>query len=270
MLLYLVFTLFLTIFFWSDLEHPAIQLLLRIIVILIYFLLASYYKKFGTIRQVRVFLPFLFLPFLYSETDFFNNILFEDLDIYLSHFEEKLFGSQYSVIFSQTFTNPFFAELMYFGYFSYYIMVIGLALFAYYRVDKKVGEWVGYMTIASFLIFYLIFDFIPVTGPQFFWANQLQALPDGYFFGYAIRLAQYIGERPTAAFPSSHVAICLILIWMSYKKVKSLFPILIAIGFVLVFSTIYLRAHYVVDVIAGLISAPLVYILANHIYNRLS
>jgi membrane-associated phospholipid phosphatase len=57
---------------------------------------------------------------------------------------------------------------------------------------------------------------------------------------------------------------------MAYKISKKIFVILLIIGFILIFSTVYIRAHYVIDVIAGIISAPFVYFLAKQMFKKLS
>lgn len=269
LLLYLLTTAFVIILFWSNLQSPFIHLIVRILILFLYFLAISN-SNINVYKGLRIFIPFLFLPFLYGETDFFNNILFDNLDPFFSNVEFKLFGLQPSFEFSKAIPYQIFAEAMYLGYFSYYIMILGITVYAYFHSGIDIGERVGFIIITSFLIFYLFFDFFPVTGPQFYFADCMEPLPKGYFFGSSIRLIQQLGEHPTAAFPSSHVALCFILIRLSYHYTRKLFYALLVIGIILIFSTVYLRAHYVVDVIAGIITAPLVYFLAEQMFKKLS
>ena len=53
-------------------------------------------------------------------------------------------------------------------------------------------------------------------------------------------------------------------------KNKKLFWIYIPFSILLLFSTVYIKAHYVVDVLAGLLSAPIVLSLNLFIYKKLN
>jgi len=78
-----------------------------------------------------------------------------------------------------------------------------------------------------------------------------------------------MGEGPTAAFPSSHVGIVLILLYLANKFTPKLLKWLIPISILLILSTVYIKAHYVVDVIAGILSFPTIYWLSSASYHRL-
>lgn len=63
-----------------------------------------------------------------------------------------------------------------------------------------------------------------------------------------VESVQKFGERPTAAFPSSHVGIStLILLLLIRGRHYSAFTITFPLYLILVFATIYIQAHYVVD-----------------------
>ena len=83
--------------------------------------------------------------------------------------------------------------------------------------------------------------------------------------------AKAAGERPTAAFPSSHVGvstICMLLAWRSGNR-KLLFTLLPFYVF-LCMATVYIQAHYAIDAIAGLITGVALYAVLNFISNRIS
>src|SRR4029077_18302191 len=69
-------------------------------------------------------------------------------------------------------------------------------------------------------------------------------------------------------FPSLHVAISFVVWLYAYRNSKKLFWILSPLMLSLWFSTLYLRYHYLIDVVAGLILAPLSYWLANGLFRR--
>ena len=83
--------------------------------------------------------------------------------------------------------------------------------------------------------------------------------PNGFFHQF-LEAAHEKGERPTAAFPSSHVGITVILSLLAWHTRNKPLTILALVLLLLInFATVYLRAHYVIDIIAGWISAITIY-----------
>jgi membrane-associated phospholipid phosphatase len=69
-------------------------------------------------------------------------------------------------------------------------------------------------------------------------------------------------------FPSLHVGISFVVWLYAWRNSQRLGWILSPLVLSLWVSTIYLRYHYLVDVVAGLILAPLCYGLANWLFKR--
>ncbi len=246
--------------------HLAFRVLLIVMILLLPWL-ENLYCHSARIRAIRIFLPFLFLAFFYFETDYLNNLLFKgNLDPVFSRIEFLIFGMQPSLKFADYIHNDGFAELMYFGYFSYYCLSIGIPLYLYFTIDRRIGERFAFIIITSFVIYYLFFILVPVAGPQFYFKDYPGKIPNGFIFGSLIRIIQNNAEGQTAAFPSSHVSICLMLLWGCYRYAKKLLPYVIPVAIILLFSTVYLRAHYVIDVIAGILVTPLLWQLSSLIY----
>jgi membrane-associated phospholipid phosphatase len=69
-------------------------------------------------------------------------------------------------------------------------------------------------------------------------------------------------------FPSMHVAISF-LVWLyAFRNSRLLFWVLSPLILSLWVSTIYLRYHYLIDVVAGLLLAPASFLLANWLFAR--
>ena len=214
-------------------------------------------------------LVFALMTFLYKETAMLNTLIFPKIDEFLSNLDQTIFNFQPSIEFSKHFNSLFFSELFYFGYFCYYLLPLVVFGILYKFLPQKIEEF-GFILISSFLLYYFIFIIIPAEGPQFYFT-----FPDNYIeaqgiFGNAIKLIQKNGEAPTAAFPSSHVGISWIVIFWLYqnfrKSVKYFLPFVI----LLMFSTVYIKAHYFVDVVAGFLTAPIVFFLTFKFYKFLN
>jgi membrane-associated phospholipid phosphatase len=84
--------------------------------------------------------------------------------------------------------------------------------------------------------------------------------------------AQEVGERPTAAFPSSHVGMSTITMMLAWgipnMKGRWLFWLMMPLYLLLCCATVYIKAHYLVDSIAGLITAVLLYYLTSWLYGK--
>ena len=214
-------------------------------------------------------LVFALMTFLYKETAMLNTLIFPKIDEFLSNLDQNIFKFQPSIEFSKHFNSLFFSELFYFGYFCYYLLPLVVLGILYKFLPQKIEEF-GFILISSFLLYYFIFIIIPAEGPQFYFT-----FPDNYIeaqgiFGNLVKLIQKNGEAPTAAFPSSHVGISWIVIFWLYqnfrKSVKYFLPFVV----LLMFSTVYIKAHYFVDVVAGFISAPIVFFLTFKFYKFLN
>jgi membrane-associated phospholipid phosphatase len=71
-------------------------------------------------------------------------------------------------------------------------------------------------------------------------------------------------------FPSLHVGISFVVWLYAFRNSRKLFWILSPLVLSLFVSTIYLRYHYLIDVVAGLVLAPLCFFLANWLFDHWS
>ncbi len=214
---------------------------------------------------LRNFYPLLILSYFYKETGYLNNIVFNYFDGYFVYLEKALWGMQPSIEFSKHFPQKWFSELMNFSYFFYYFLTLGIGLLAYFWNKTRLQKII-FMVAVSFLIYYLIFAFFPVKGPQF-WFYGADAKPvDSYFFSKMVKLAQHIGETQTGAFPSSHVGMSVIFLILTYKYLRKTFWVILIPVVLLWFATVYIKAHYLIDVIGGFITAPLIYWVSDKMY----
>jgi membrane-associated phospholipid phosphatase len=217
------------------------------------------------VRFFRHFYPLALLGYFYPETDYLNNVIFPNLDPLVANLEVTVFGGHPSIWFSEYFPWKWFNDLMNFGYLSYYFLIF-IVCYTVYKKSYQHFSFVLFVVVMSFYIYYLIFIIFPVAGPQYSLLPPDNQLPDAYVFRDVIKWIHRFGERPTAAFPSSHVGMLCILLYLSGKFAPKLIKWLIPFGVILVLSTVYIKAHYVIDVIAGFLSVPTLYWISSHTY----
>ncbi|MBP3829961.1 MAG: phosphatase PAP2 family protein [Bacteroidaceae bacterium] len=247
---------------------------------------------------VRTLAQMAWLIRWYPDTYEFNRSA-SNLDHLFAATEQHLFGCQPALLFSQALPQPFWSEAFNLGYWSYYPMIAALTLAALWRgwhgqggIDLRPFQRVGTTILASFFLYYAIYIFLPVAGPQFYFqAVGLDAISSGHFpalgtyfsshtemlpapgwsdgfFHQLVAQAQEAGERPTAAFPSSHIGISTIVLLLSRRFAPRLTPFLLPFWALLCCATVYIQAHYAIDALAGLFSAPIILWIANKAIGR--
>jgi len=254
--------------FCKKIENPYQLLLNRIILFaalaLIVFLSGKFKNKF--IGFVRYVTPFTLITYWYPETYYLSHeVILPNLDHFFEHLDIYLFGCSPAMEFSKAFPQAIVSEIMYFGYFSYFLIFLFTFLYFYF-VNPRNAEKSMFYCLCSFFIFYIIFTFIPVAGPQFYYNPPDDQVPDGYIFSTLMRWIQDSGEKPTGAFPSSHVGLTIITMSILFKNTKKLFFIVLPVAIILVTSTVYIKAHYLIDVIAAFIVAPMIFVASRQIF----
>ena len=257
----------------KGLDNLIPHFLVRIAVVMLIFTFAYLDKRpissNNLYKIIRRFYPLALVASIYNETGYLNNIFFDYFDSFFVKLEFQLWHTQPSLVFSEIFPQQWFSELMHLGYFSFYFLIFGLLIILYQK-DKVTGTRILSLIMISFLIYYLIFILFPVKGPQFYFSpEELNLTGHGIFYSL-VQLAQDIGETQTGAFPSSHVGMSIIALYLSFKYTRQIFPIMLVLCLILWPSTVYIQAHYLVDVIGGFLSAPVILVTAVWIEKKLS
>jgi membrane-associated phospholipid phosphatase len=186
------------------------------------------------------------------------------LDPQFAWLEQALFRSQPALIVSKSLGGgPLLNELIFFSYFFFYAMVAMGPWLLYIRRRYEEALRALFVITLSFFILYSWYAIFPVQGPKYFFP-ELRALWYGNFEGFVFtRLMKVFFANMNlagAAVPSSHVAMALIATLLNWRNNRILFWIYLPLAALLVFSTVYLYAHYVVDSILGAAAGVLLYL----------
>lgn len=235
---------------------------------------------------LRHFYPVLLYTAFFCETGNINLMFFPSyLDPAFIRADLALFGFEPGA--SLMSKLPFLpvSELLYFSYFSYYLMIVGMGLALYL---KNRHQFFHYVTVISFVFYicYVIFIFLPVVGPQVLTeempnyklppdlANLVVShpYPEGVTHGPFFHLMAWIYrvfETPGSAFPSSHVAIALCTVYFSFRYLRRIWIPHLIVAILLSIATVYCHYHYGVDVLGGILTTAILLPLANSLYKRL-
>ena len=290
MLAYWLLTTLIIVVCYTKVQNPEAMLWGRVRIL---FTTAALYAVYRMLpcrltRLARIGVQLAFLSWWYPDTYELNRML-PNLDHVFATWEQLLFGCQPALLFSQltahlpTLVSNIFSELMDLGYASYYPMIATVIIY-YFFFRYKEFQRAAFIVLAAFFIFYVVFIVVPVTGPTFYYQavgidNIAQGIfpnlgsyfnlhqecmpspgyTDGIFY-HLVENAKAAGERPTAAFPSSHVGISTILMFLAWHtRERRLFFVLLPFFVLLCISTVYIQAHYAIDALAGLLSGTIIY-----------
>jgi membrane-associated phospholipid phosphatase len=188
------------------------------------------------------------------------------LDAFFAGLDGALFGLQPAIEFSRRLQSlRWVNELFFFSYFFFYILVATGVWALFFRRRFREAERFLFTVSASFFVMYVWFAFFPVKGPKYFFPELRAVWYDnfrGYLFTGLMKGAFSRLNLAGAAFPSSHVAVALVALVLNWKHNRFLVPLYLPFTLLLCASTVYLYAHYFVDVPAGLLTGLALYFLA--------
>ncbi len=152
---------------------------------------------------------------------------------------------------------PAFTDLVYVAYVSYYALPILVAVIARRRGAAAFEGAVLTLLLAFYASFlgYLLF---PTSGPRLSPSDAARVVGGGAISD-AVRAFLLAAERTRLdAFPSGHTAIALVSAAVGARVAPRHGPALLAWAGAVLFSTVYIHVHYVVDVVAGAALAAVV------------
>jgi membrane-associated phospholipid phosphatase len=265
---------------------PWLLLAHAIAIALVHLLIVSHARRplNRVLDFLRHFYPVLLYTGFYRETGELNQMTMTGyLDPFFIRIEEGAFGAQPSLTLMQSLPFRPVSEILYASYFSYYLMIVGVGLALFLRERR---QFFHYVSVVSFVFYvcYAIYIFTPVMGPRIFQrvingyelpvefqpAGSLEfpvAVQAGLFFRIMAWIYETF-EAPGAAFPSSHVAVALTTVYFSFRYLRPIRFIHLMVALLLCLSTVYCRYHYVVDVVAGVITVWVLVPLGNWLYFR--
>jgi PAP2 superfamily protein len=210
--------------------------------------------------------PVLFSA-LYRQTATIWPVLYDrPFDAWLVHIEQVLWGSQPSLAFEQQAPWRWLSELFCAAYYAYYFFVPAMLFTVLLRRGYSTAERVVFSTTLCFFTCYTLFWLFPTVAPHYWFPPHAgPQLYRGYFFNHLLFLFTAAGEVPAGAFPSSHIAVALLLTVQAHRFAPCLFPFVLAVTVVMCPAVVYLRAHYVVDVFAGILMGLLSVTIADRI-----
>jgi membrane-associated phospholipid phosphatase len=216
----------------------------------------------------RIIRNFYFLPLLFyfiSEGDYINNVFFPDLDRYIANFELTLFSEHPGVVLSNIFSFRWFSELMSLVYLVYYLLFIYFFIRVYIKNNEQF-EYVAFVVSMIFYMLFIIFMLCPVAGPQYYLIPPENQIPAGFHIRDVARWIFIIFDQPAFTFPSMSAVMMCVISYLTYRNLKPFFKFMLPLAILVCIASIYLKIHFTIDVIAGLLAFPALYWMSSRTY----
>ena len=280
---FFIFLIILNLFFHSQIENWQTFIILNLLTIIFVFLLAytaeTYRYKILRIIHYLYLIPLVLLTF--KEIYFLIRPLRpNDYDQFLINIDRWLFGVD-PTVFLYKFSHPVITEVLQIIYGMFYFLPIILGLVLLKKRKLVEADFTIFAIIFGFFLSYIGYFALPAIGPRFtlhdFHSENIE-MPGILVTGFLRNVTNIVESIPQGTpnpenivqrdvFPSGHTMITLVVIFLSIKlKSRSRF-FLIPIGSLLIFATVYLRYHYVIDLIGGLVLMLFCVFTAPKIFN---
>ena len=266
---YILFNIILIIFGWNWVHEPQKNIIVFSTFGISLYLFVKFEEKYKFVKFLKDWSPFIFFGYFFEATTSMNLIFIHHyIDPFFQKIDLAIFGYQPAIEWGRSLDNFFWQEWFHFAYFSYYLMIFGIAVWLYLKRRKNFYQYT-FLVFFLFYVCYITYIFLPVIGGRF-WQENMD-IATKYRYGIFTRLMAFIytnSPHKGAAFPSSHVAVALVVSLYAYKVKKMLGYILLFVTFSLAIATVYCHYHYFIDTIFGILYAIIFYIVGLKFYNN--
>ena len=167
--------------------------------------------------------------------------------------------------------TPWRVELLQGAYTLFVPAVLLVAFLLWKRGQFAEFRYYAFLIAFGFLASYVGYLLVPARGPRFL-LKDLQHIPlEGKWLFQQMQTA--LDRLETAhydCFPSGHTELTVLAWWSSRMVSRRLFVVYSVYTPFLVFATVYLRYHYTVDIIAGMVLAFMLIEATPVLFKRLS
>lgn len=241
----------------------------NVLFILLILFFAGKAKKSSSriVRYIRDWYPVPMIFYVFKETYLMVHPIHpQDFDLLLIDIDRWLFGTD-PTRWLMSFAHPVATEILQISYACYYVIL--LSVFFELDLERRHTEYFlgAFLVVYGFYLSYVGYFLLPAVGPRFTLHdfNSMNSDLPGLWVSNTLRDFVNAGESipkgvshvvefaQRDAFPSGHTQLTLVILYIAFtNRMKSRW-VLLVIGSLLIVSTVYLRYHYVVDVLAGVV-----------------
>lgn len=248
-------------------RHPGglLRLAVAILLLGLLFVLVRWWPRSPLVTSLREVLPFATCILIYTNLhDTIGFVNPRDVQHWLIGLDQALLGLQPSV-WAERFISRGRTELMSFLYMNFFWIAPSTSLLLLAQRRWREFRAITLAVMTCFYLGYLLYVVFPAAPPRLVLVYDYKRSLEGYprlFSSLEARAFELLPVDSRAAFPSLHAAVSLVALVGAWRYERRLFWPLLPFVLGLWVSTIYLRHHYFVDLLAGWLLAPVALLLA--------
>lgn len=170
--------------------------------------------------------------------------------------DEFLFGRT-PAVFLESWIQPWLTDVLSLCYLSYHIYIFSVVLWAMGQSERAIQR-LSVPLFSGFAVGFLGYLLVPALGPGTAYPNLFSRDLGGGFLTHINDLVVAMGSAPYGNFPSLHLLLMVLLLEHDWHACRARFWAMIAPAVGMLVATVYLRYHYAVDLLAGIVLFPLV------------
>jgi len=253
-LLFLTAILLLIILFYPQFPNGPVLLAQSVALILMVLIVSGVRSRWGVHKAVRSLCTFFYLAFIIAVFQWIGDViphLGHNVDRLLIKIDFALFAV-HPTIWLERLVAPWLTDILCLAYVTYFFIPVILIVILIVQGHEQQCMVAVFTLLLGFYSVFLAYIVMPAVGPRFTLAHlQSTQLPGGAIAESILSLLNRLEYNKWDCFPSGHTQIVLISLWFAYKHNRTLFWIFLPMVAALILSTVYLRYHYVIDVVAG-------------------
>ncbi len=206
-------------------------------------------------RFINDFSPVLYIILIYQSLGDLSQYLRPDVDAQLIRIDFLIFGVN-PTVWLEHWIVPWLTGVLSLAYLSYFFLPARLVHTLYLKDSRRDFDLAVFVLLLCWYLSFIGYMLFPAIGPRYTLAH-LQSVPlNGNVIGdFVSHLINLVEGNKQDCMPSGHVAIALLVLFLSYRYARLLFYFFCPIVAALILSTVYLRYHYVIDLFAGALLA---------------
>lgn len=225
-------------------------------------------------RILRDWVPFLLIVFIYENMhDVAGQVMGFDFAAKLNEWDIAIFGVE-PTIWAQNIFSPLLTDIMAVSYGMYFALPLFIMFLLSLWGRRNEFRHMSMCLTLCFLMGFLGYVFLPASPPRYF-IEQLYTDPTKLYGLFIFNKLQGAWDGLSVisggAFPSLHVGISSVALIYAYRfrnlnrTCELIWYAYIPLVTCLWFSTVYLRHHWVIDIVAGWFVAIIGFFCANYL-----
>ncbi len=215
--------------------------------------------------------PVICVLLIFDSLEFIvHNINPNDIDPILIQIDYMIFNGHPTLMLEKI-MHPLLTDFMQLAYSTYYFIPIIFGIILLKTNKREEFNKSLFLILLCFYLSYIGYLLFPALGPRFALKELHSTALKGFLIAEPIHnLLNQLEGIKRDAFPSGHTAVTLLILYLAYNFNRIYFWICFPIVLSLLFSTVYCRYHYFVDVVAGIILTIFTILIGEPIYKYLT